>query len=302
MNSSTTATSNVAIANEALAEQAVPGHGIPSQDPNPVSPVRLHIEDSGGSGRPVVLIHGWPLSAQAWEPQVSVLQAAGYRVVAYDRRGFGRSDKPETGYSYDTLAADLERVMEQCGLQDVTLVGFSMGGGEVARYIARCGESRLHSAVFAAAVPPYLMKTTNNPEGPLTPDKAQQKKNALEHDRNAYFDQFTTAFFSANAVLKVTESQRAAAIELCQQSAQHAALACMDSFGTTDFREDLTKVTVPTLVIHGTADAIVPIEGSGQRTHRAVRHSQLVAVKGAPHGLNVSHAQAFNDALLVFLR
>jgi non-heme chloroperoxidase len=264
--------------------------------------VRLHIEDSGGSGRPVVLIHGWPLSAQAWEPQVSVLQGAGYRVVAYDRRGFGRSDKPESGYSYDTLADDLQRVMDQCELQDVTLVGFSMGGGEVARYIARYGESRLRSVVFAAAVPPYLMKTADNPDGPLTPEAAQQKKQALEQDRSVFFDQFTRNFFSANGALRVTESQRREAMAVCHQSAQHAALACMDSFGTTDFREDLKKVTVPTLVIHGDADAIVPIEGSGQRTHRAVPHSKLVRVNGAPHGLNVSHALAFNDSLLSFLR
>jgi pimeloyl-ACP methyl ester carboxylesterase len=380
MNPSTTAPSNTAPVDEDIAKQARPGHGIPSQDPDPaaqfsqepaaeqrevqsvlmgggvvagaatgatigvavagpvgvvvgaalgavagamggaaagaaVNPevssnadtapadsVRLHIDDSGGSGRPVVLIHGWPLSAQAWEPQVSVLRAAGFRVVAYDRRGFGRSDKPESGYSYDTLADDLQRVMDQCGLQDVTLVGFSMGGGEVARYIARFGESRLHSVVFAAAVPPYLMKTADNPDGPLTPEKAQQKKEAFEQDRSAYFDQFTTAFFSANGVLQVTESQRGEAIALCQQSAQHAALACMDSFATTDFRNDLTKVTVPTLVIHGVADAIVPFEGSGQRTHRAVPHSKLVTISGAPHGLNLSHAQAFNDALLSFLR
>jgi len=263
--------------------------------------VHLHIEDSGGSGRPVVLIHGWPLSALAWAPQVPVLEAAGYRVVAYDRRGFGRSDKPESGYSYETLADDLERVMDHCGLQDVTLVGFSMGGGEVARYIARHGESRLHSVVFASAVPPYLMKTADNPEGPLTPEKAQQKKESLDHDRDAYFDQFTRDFFSANGALQVTEWQRAEAIALCQQSAQHAALACMESFGTTDFREDLKKVTVPTLVIHGEADAIVPIAGSGLRTHHAVPHSELVTVSGAPHGLNVSHAQAFNDGLLSFL-
>lgn len=273
-----------------------------SVDTAPADTVRLHIDDSGGGGRPVVLIHGWPLSAQAWEPQVSVLQAAGYRVVAYDRRGFGRSDKPESGYSYDALADDLQRVMDQCGLQDVTLVGFSMGGGEVARYIARHGESRLRSVVFAAAVPPYLMKTAGNPEGPLTPEKAQQMKRALEQNRSSFFDQFTRDFFSANGVLQVTESQRGEAIALCLQSAQHAALACMDSFGTTDFREDLKKVKVPTLVVHGEADAIVPIEGSGQRTHRAVLHSKLVRVNGAPHGLNVSHAQAFNDALLSFLR
>jgi pimeloyl-ACP methyl ester carboxylesterase len=271
-------------------------------DTAPADAVRLHIEDSGGGGQAVVLIHGWPLSAQAWEPQVSVLQAAGYRVVAYDRRGFGRSDKPQFGYSYDLLADDLQRVMDQCDLQDVTLVGFSMGGGEVARYIARHGESRLRSVVFASAVPPYLMKTSDNPEGPLMPEKAQQTKIALERDRGAFFDQFTLNFFSADGVLQVTESQRSEAVAMCLQSAQHAALACMDAFDTTDFREDLKKVTVPTLVIHGDADAVVPIEGSGLRTHRAVPHSQLVRISGAPHGLNVSHALAFNDALLSFLR
>jgi pimeloyl-ACP methyl ester carboxylesterase len=267
-----------------------------------VNPVRLHIEDSGGSGRPVVLIHGWPLSARAWEPQVTTLRAAGYRVVAYDRRGFGHSDKPESGYDYNTLADDLQRVMEQCVLQDVTLVGFSMGGGEVARYISRFGESRLQSVVFAAAVAPYLMKTADNPEGPLTPENAQKKKLTLEQDRHVFFDAFTKEFFSANGVLMVTESLRDDAIDLCNQSAQRAALACMDSFSTTDFREDLKKVTVPTLVIHGDADAIVPIQGSGQRTHRAVPHSKLVTVGGAPHGLNVTHAQTFNEALLSFLR
>ena len=263
--------------------------------------VGLHIDDSGGDGRPVVLIHGWPLSAQAWEPQLAALQAAGYRVVAYDRRGFGRSDKPASDYSYDTLADDLERVMEQCELQDATLVGFSMGGGEVARYIARYGESRLHSVVFAAAVPPYLMRTADNPEGPLTAEQAQQNRQALEQDRSAFFEQFSRDFFSAHGVLQVSEAQRNDAIALCHQSAPHAALACMDSFCTTDFRADLKTVTVPTLVIHGDADAIVPIEGSGERTHRAVPHSQLVRVTGAPHGLNVSHPQVFNEALLSFL-
>ncbi|MBY0465480.1 MAG: alpha/beta hydrolase [Burkholderiales bacterium] len=261
----------------------------------------IHIEDSGGTGRPVVLIHGRPLSAQAWVPQVSALRAAGYRVVAYDRRGFGHSDNPASGYSYDTLADDLQHVMDLHNLQDVTLVGFSMGGGEVARYIARHGESRLRSVVFAAAVTPYLMKTADNPTGPLTFESAQQNKQALGQDRHAFFEQFTTHFFSANGVLQVTEAQRSEATALCHQSAQLAALASMDAFSTTDFRDDLRKVTVPTLVIHGDADAIVPLEGSGLRTHRAVPHSKLVTVSGAPHGLNVSHAQAFNDALLPFL-
>jgi pimeloyl-ACP methyl ester carboxylesterase len=272
------------------------------EDAESAGTVRLHIEDTGGDGRAVVLIHGWPLSAQAWEPQVAALQAAGYRVVAYDRRGFGRSDKPDTGYSYDALADDLQGLLAQRDLQDVTLVGFSMGGGEVARYIARHGEARLRSVVFASAVPPYLMQSADNPEGPLTPAAAQQMRGALEQDRPAFFDRFTEDFFSANGVLQVSESQRAEAVALCQQSAQHAALACMDAFGNTDFRQDLAAVTVPTLVIHGEADAIVPLEGSGQRTHRAVPHSQLVTLPGAPHGLNVTHAQAFNDALIAFLR
>jgi non-heme chloroperoxidase len=270
-------------------------------DTVPEAAVRLHIEDSGGGGRPVVLIHGWPLSAQAWQPQVPVLRAAGFRVVVYDRRGFGRSDKPPSGYSYDTLADDLQRVIDQCGLQDATLVGFSMGGGEVARYIARHRESRVHSVVFAAAVPPYLMRTADNPEGPLTPEKARQMKQSLERDRGAFFDQFTKEFYSSHGALQVSQSQRGDAIAMCHQSAQHAALACMDSFGTTDFRQDLKALTVPTLIIHGDSDAIVPIEGSGQRTHRAVEHSKLVIVDGAPHGLNTSHSQAFNDALLSFL-
>jgi non-heme chloroperoxidase len=265
-------------------------------------PVHLHVEDTGGDGRPVVLIHGWPLSAQAWALQVPALKAAGYRVVAYDRRGFGRSDKPASGYGYDTLADDLERVMDQCGLQDVTLVGFSMGGGEVARYVTRFGESRLHSVVFAAAVPPFLLKTAANPDGPLTQEKAMQSERALLDDRSAFFAQFSKDFFSADGALQVTEAQRSEAVALCELSSQHAALACMESFGTTDFRDDLTHVTVRTLVIHGEADAVVPLEGSGARTHRAVSHSQLVTVPGAPHGLNVSHAQAFNDALLAFLR
>jgi pimeloyl-ACP methyl ester carboxylesterase len=264
--------------------------------------VQLHIEDSGGNGRPVVLIHGWPLSAAAWAPQVAVLQAAGYRVLAYDRRGFGRSHKPATGYGYDQLADDLQQVLEQGDLQDVTLVGFSMGGGEVARYIGRHGESRLRSVVFAAAVTPFLLKSADNPEGPLSPEQAADKQQAFEQDRGAYFDTFTRAFYSAHEVLQVGEAQRADALAICEQAAPHAALACMASFATTDFRADLAQITVPTLVIHGDADAVVPFAGSGQRTHQAVRHSQLVTVADAPHGLNLSHAPAFNAALLDFLK
>lgn len=262
---------------------------------------KVHVEDSGGPGRPVVLIHGWPLSGESWSEQVGPLSAAGHRVVAYDRRGFGRSDKPSKGYDYDPLADDLDGVLKELELTDVTLVGFSMGGGEVARYIARHGEDRIHSVVFAAAVPPYLMKTDDNPDGPLTEDAAKEMEDGLKADRTTFFDGFTKDFFSAGGELKVTEEQRQEAIALCHQSDQTAALGCMEAFGTTDFRDDLTKITVPTLVIHGDSDGIVPFEGSGQRTHEAIPSSELVVVEGAPHGFNVSHAEEFNRALLHFL-
>lgn len=263
--------------------------------------VKVHVEDTGGPGRPVVLIHGWPLSSASWELQTPALLAAGYRVVAYDRRGFGQSDKPTRGYSYDSLADDLHGVITELDLRDASLVGFSMGGGEVARYATKHGVGLLHSVVFAAAVPPYLLTTDDNPEGPLTKEQAAEMSKNLAADERSFYDGFTTQFFSVDGELKVSESQRQAAIALCHQADQKAALACMTSFGTTDFRDDLPNVTVPTLVMHGDGDAIVPFDGSGKRTHEAIPHSELVVLAGAPHGCNVSHPQAFNDALLGFL-
>ncbi|MCY7401340.1 MAG: alpha/beta hydrolase [Nocardioides sp.] len=267
-----------------------------------LSKTKVHVDDTGGTGRPVVLIHGWPLSAESWSEQTAALRDAGYRVVAYDRRGFGRSDKPSKGFDYDTLADDLDGVLSELELTDVTLVGFSMGGGEVARYVTKHGQDRLHSVVFAAAVPPYLMKTDDNPDGPLTEDAAAEMTKGLESDRTTFFDGFTRAFFSVDGDLKVTEEQRQEAIVLSHQSDQKAALACMEAFATTDFRDDLKAVTVPTLVIHGDGDGTVPFEGSGRRTHEAITHSELVVVEGAPHGFNVSHAAEFNSALLAFLQ
>ncbi|ETX26816.1 alpha/beta fold hydrolase [Roseivivax isoporae] len=264
--------------------------------------VQLHIEDSGGSGRPVVLIHGWPLSGAAWEKQVPTLRSEGYRVITYDRRGFGRSEKPASGFDYDTLSDDLASVLDDLDLRDATIVGFSMGGGEVARYLGRHGEARVRSAVFAAAVPPYLMKSDDNPDGPLTGDVAAEMEAGLKTDRDTFFDGFTRDFFSAGGDLKVSEEDRRKAIELCHQSDQAAALGCMEAFGTTDFRADLAKITVPVLVLHGDADGIVPLEGSGARTHEAVANSTLETLPGAPHGCNVSHADAFNQALLAFLK
>jgi pimeloyl-ACP methyl ester carboxylesterase len=261
----------------------------------------LHVDDFGGNGRPVVLIHGWPLSGESWSEQIPALREAGYRVVAYDRRGFGRSDKPLTGYDYNTLTDDLHALLVGLDLQDVTLVGFSMGGGEVARYFSKFGHERVRSVVFASAVPPFLLKTPGNPDGPLEAGRAAKMTASLTADKDAFYDDFTTEFFSVDGVLKVTEQQRQQAIALAQQASKVAALEAMTAFAATDFRDDLTKVTVPTLVIHGDGDGTVPFEGSGARTHAAIPGSELVVIAGGPHGVNVSHADEWNRAVIGFL-
>lgn len=264
--------------------------------------MNLNVQDTGGGGDAVVLIHGWPLSGQAWEHQIPALKAAGFRVITYDRRGFGDADRPDGGFDYDTLAADLDQILIARDVKNAHLVGFSMGGGEVARYVANHGEDRLKSVTFAAAVPPYLLQTENNPDGPLTPEQAHEFENNLRADRDAFFDAFTSDFFSAQGDLKVSEAERQKAIGLCQKSSDAAALGCMKAWATTDFRKDLEKITVPTLVLHGTGDGIVPIDGSGHRTHKAVPHSNLVELEGAPHGCNVSDKEAFNTALVNFFK
>ncbi|MFD1714380.1 alpha/beta fold hydrolase [Amnibacterium flavum] len=261
----------------------------------------LHVDDTGGSGRPVVLIHGWPLSGEAFKDAVPALVTAGYRAITYDRRGFGRSDKPLTGYGYDTLADDLAAVIDGLALTDVTLVGFSMGGGEVARYLAKHGSELIHSVVFASAVPPYLLTTPGNPDGPLSAGQAAQMAAGLTANREKFFDDFVTQFFSADDKVVVTEEQRQEALALTELASKEAALATMTSFGSTDFREDLEKVTVPTLVLHGDSDATVPFEGSGARTHAAIPNSELYLVAGGPHGVNVSHSHEWNRVLIQFL-
>jgi len=261
----------------------------------------LHVDDTGGMGRTVVLIHGWPLSGESWSKQVPAFADAGYRVVTYDRRGFGRSDKPKTGYDYDHLTEDLHTVLTELDLDDVTLVGFSMGGGEVARYFSRYGTERVHSVVFASAVPPYLLTTDDNPDGPLPKEQAAEMTAGLTKDEDSFYEQFITDFFSVDGVLKVSEADRQDALRLAKQASKTAALEAMASFANTDFRDDLTKVTVPTLVIHGDGDATVPFEGSGARTHAAIAGSELHVIAGAPHGANVSDADEFNRVVLEFL-
>ena len=262
--------------------------------------IELHYEDVG-SGTPVVLIHGWPLSGRSWENQVPALVAAGHRVITYDRRGFGASSQPWGGYDYDSLTADLHALLEHLDLHDVTLVGFSMGGGEVVRYVATYGSARIAKAVLAAAVPPYLYKADDNPDGALDDATIAGFLGGVTADRLAFLDQFTTGFFSAVGQLRVSEAQREYARAIAAFASPQGTLECINSFSRTDFRNDLASMTMPTLILHGDSDAIVPFEASGKRSHEAIAHSELVLIVGGPHGVNVSHAPQFNQALLAFL-
>ena len=263
-------------------------------------PVELHYEDHG-SGKPVVLIHGWPLSGRAWEAQVPALVAADHRVITYDRRGFGASSQPWTGYDYNTFAADLHTLLTHLDLKDATLVGFSMGGGEVARYLGTYGSTRIARAVFAAAVPPFLYKSDDNPEGGLDDATIGEFEDGVKGDRLAFLEGFTANFFKAGDKLLVSESQRVYARNIAAFASPKGTLDCIAAFGRTDFRADLAKIKVPTLVIHGDADAIVPFEISGKRTAKAIAGCKLSLIKGGPHGLNVTHAKEFNKSLLDFL-
>jgi len=265
------------------------------------TPVELYYEDHG-SGSLVVLIHGWPLSGRSWENQVPALVDAGYRVITYDRRGFGSSSQPWTGYDYDTFTADLATLLDHLDLGEATLVGFSMGGGEVARYIGRYGTDRVAKAVLAAAVPPYLYHSDDNPEGGLDDATIQQFKDGVRTDRIAFLEGFTTDFFAAgDRYALISEPSRLYHREIAEFASPKGTLDCIEAFSYTDFREDLAKIEVPTLIIHGDSDAIVPFEVSGKRSHEAIANSSLALLEGGPHGVNATHPEQFNRALLDFL-
>ncbi len=264
------------------------------------APVELYYEDLG-VGAPVVLVHGWPLSGRSWENQVPALIEAGHRVITYDRRGFGASSQPWGGYDYDTLAADLDALLVHLDLREVTLVGFSMGGGEVVRYIGAYGSDRISKAVLASAVPPYLYKSQDNPDGGLDDATIAEFENGVRGDRIAFLDGFTTNFFSAGDELKTSEVQRTYARDIAAFASPKATLDCIAAFGRTDFRGDVAKVAVPTLVIHGDSDGIVPFEVSGKRSAELIPGARLVLIEGGPHAINATHADQFNTALLEFL-
>jgi non-heme chloroperoxidase len=264
--------------------------------------IEIYYEDRG-TGKPVVLVHGWPLSGSSWERQSAALLAAGYRVITYDRRGFGRSSAPSTGYDYDTLAGDTYKLLEALDLRDATLVGFSMGGGEVARYFGKYNDAgRVTKAVFMAAITPALRHSGDNPEG-VDPGVFEGIKQGIEADRFVFLEGFLKNFFNKKLVggTDISDAAIHANFNVAAASSYQAMLNCVDAW-LEDFRGDIAQIQVPTLVIHGDADQILPIDATGKRTAALIPGAQLHVVEGGPHGLNWTHATEVNKALLTFLK
>lgn len=262
--------------------------------------IDLYYEDHG-AGDPVILIHGYPLSGASWERQTPALLAAGHRVITYDRRGFGRSSQPAGGYDYDTFASDLRALVAHLRLEGFALVGFSMGGGEVARYLGRYGSKGVTKAVFISAVPPFLLKTPANPEG-VDGDVFGEIEKAIALDRYAFFADFFENFYNLDLLLgKLVSAEVVQANwHVAAGSSAIASLACVRAW-CEDFRADLTAIDVPALIIHGDADRIVPLSASGQRTAALVKGSVLVPIENGPHGITWTHADRINTELVNFL-
>ena len=263
-------------------------------------PVQLYFEDHG-SGQPVVLVHGWPLSHRMWENQVTALVEAGFRCIAYDRRGFGESDRPSVGYDYDTFANDLHDVITTLDLQDVILAGFSMGGGEVARYLGSHGSDRIAKAMFISSVTPFMLGTPDNPTG-ADLSLFEGMMAGVKQDRVAFLAAFFPNFFNYTGQADFPADAIAYAKSIAWRASPVGTLECIRAFGTTDFRADLAQITVPVLVIHGTSDAIVPFEISGELTAAAIPGSQLVMIEGGSHGLPVTHPEQLTTAMVRFAK
>src|SRR5208283_2812478 len=262
--------------------------------------IDLYYEDHG-SGKPIVLVHGYPLAGRAWEKQIPALLTAGYRVITYDRRGFGKSSQPWTGYNADTFAEDLHALVTKLDLRNFVLGGHSMGGEEVARYVGKYGTNNVSKAIFVSAVPPFLLKTPDNPEG-VDASVFEGIKKAVIADRPALLKQFCLLFYNY-ADLKgklVSEEALDASWNIAVACSPKGALDCVDSWGT-DFRNDLKRFDIPTLVIHGDDDRIVPFPNSGKRTAALIKGSKLQVIQGGPHGIAWTHSDQVNNALLEFL-
>jgi len=255
-----------------------------------------------GTGKPVVLVHGWPLNADMWEYQSVFLANHGLRVIAYDRRGFGRSDQPWNGYNYDTLADDLKNVIDTLDLNDVTLVGFSMGGGEVARYMSRHSGARVSKAALISAVTPYLLQTAGNPDG-VPKANFDQMVDGLIQDRPNFLATFGKQFYGAGLLnFEVTAEILQWSLIMALQGSAKATLECVRAFSETDFRADLATFRVPTLVIHGTGDATVPVEKSGRLAASMIKGATLKEYSGAPHALFFTEKDQLNQDLLNFIQ
>ncbi|MFI6930779.1 alpha/beta fold hydrolase [Streptomyces sp. NPDC050287] len=264
------------------------------------SSIEIYYEDHG-SGRPVVLIHGYPLNGHSWEKQERVLLEAGYRVITYDRRGFGRSSQPTVGYDYDTFAADLKALLDHLDVRDVVLVGFSMGTGEVTRYLGTYGSQRVSKAVLMGAIPPFLLKTDDNPEG-VDASVFDGIKKAVLADRPAYFKDFLDNFYNVDtyAGTRISDQAWQNSFNVAVAASAWAAYACVDSW-LTDFRADLPNIDVPTLLVHGDADRILPYENTAKRLPELIKDLTFVTVEGGPHNIAWTHPEEVNKALLDFL-
>ena len=264
------------------------------------SDIGLYYEDHG-SGKPVVLIHGYPLSGASWEKQLPVLLGAGHRVITYDRRGFGKSSQPTTGYNYDTFAEDLHKLVTHLKLRDFALVGFSMGGGEVARYLGKYGSKGVSKAVIVSGVPPFLLKTPDNPEG-VDGSVFEGIQKAVVADRYAFFTEFFKNFYNTDLLLgkRVSEQAVQASWNVAAGASATASLACVPTWHE-DFRNDLGRIDVPTLVIHGDADRILPITASGLRTAKLIKGARLTVIKDGPHCITWTHAEEVNSEVVNFL-
>ena len=262
---------------------------------------RLYVKD-WGSGRPVILLHGWPLSSDSWDDQALAIADAGYRAISYDRRGFGRSSQPWSGYDYDTLADDLAAVIEQTGAQDAVLAGFSMGGGEVARYMSRHAGKSVVKAALVASVVPFMLETNDNPDG-TGQAFFDSITLSLKEDRAKFFTAFFKDFYGVGMLSSpVSDELLQWSRNVAMQASLKATLACAKSFSTTDFRPDLSAFRVPTLIIHGTSDKTVPIDASGRAAAKGIAGSTLLEYDGAPHGLFATEKERFTKDLLAFIR
>lgn len=254
-----------------------------------------------GAGKPVLFSHGWPLDADMWEYQMQYLSSRGYRTIAFDRRGFGRSDQPWTGNDYDTFADDIAQLINHLDLQDVTLVGFSMGGGDVSRYIARHGSARVAALVLLGAVTPLFGQKPDYPQGVET-SVFDGIKAGLLKDRAQFIADFNTPFYGINKGQQVSNGVLTQTLNIALLASLKATVDCVTAFSQTDFRPDMAKIDVPTLVIHGDGDQIVPFETTGKVAAQMIKGAQLKVYKDAPHGFAVTHQHALNEDLLAFLQ